>query len=1078
MLRAMASLGRASEEMPRPLNEIALALAPAKKRQRLGTDTTSPWWSSRMRATVESFPIDDAKDEILKAVGSADVTVVQAETGSGKSTRVPQYLLDEHVERGARCRIAVTVHRRLAATELAKRVASERGEELCPGTQGRTSVGYWIRGESALPYVVNGIVYVTEETLVRAFDSHEFTHIIIDEAHERARAMDMLLMLWKHESAIHGRRPKLVLMTARLSMPTLRTYFAGSGGDGATLREISVPGRKFPVREVYASDVLGHHHPEDVAPEAMVRAAVDWCWGRGPGTVLVFVADAWEIDACRLKLASLERVLVCPLHGKSSVDERREALSPAPHGRKVIVATNVAETSLTIPDVKYVVDFLAERLPPSLKKQPISKASHMQRSGRAGRCGGGLCLIMSSEAFYEQLPEFRPPEAVRAPMHAWALHGLASGRIETMEACNAFFSQLPSPPDEQSVVAMAKEFEVWELTVGGRLTVIGEHVSRLPCSIEVGIALISGAFLGVGPQVAMVLAAACTDGFFREFHVHHSSVFAVDWSHQHRASDLFAAGTFLEWHLLGNVEWEGNRRVLQAVLATLDDLRAALSAFPSDLQDSSRWIEEVWPFVQFALCSGFRLNCAVHGKRCAQLQTGDELSISRHSVVLGMCHRAMFCTRKHGSFAEGVTTATALDVLVFGGQHSVPEASQAVIGGWLNLDCSKMGVEPAALIHLRQTFACLLGAYLQGSREHDLDAKRFHRMALWGTTPASCSLHRILVPLVSYEQAAQPRVCPEVGAVVSRAMEPLGRAPEELPRPAPRGTEMGEAAFAAARASCSVLPPIATLRACRLAGVHQPLGKKRRRMAEYVFFQCVLDGCLACVRRELEVVQQVSPGASSATMGYTARDFADHASLQGVEGASEVKRYLDAQWSCIPLSASVGKRTKASAVATRSGARPGGGSTSGRQPLVAGNRSSSRGSASPVPRSEPRAAMATQHVSEAFEISRQAALARCRLLPPISTLGPCRRAGAHKPRSEARRGLVEYAFLQAVSDGCLACVRHELECVQQVSPDVTSETMGYTARDFANYATQLGVQGAAEVKQYLDENWSCIAASP
>ena len=133
-------------------------------------------------------------------------------------------------------------------------------------------------------------------------------------------------------------------------------------------------------------------------------------------------------------------------------------------------------------------------------------------------------------------------------------------------------------------------------------------------------------------------------------------------------------------------------------------------------------------------------------------------------------------------------------------------------------------------------------------------------------------------------------------------------------------------------------------------------------MAEYVFFQCVLDGGFACVRRELEVVQQVSPGVSSATMGYTARDFADHASLQGVEGASEVKRYLDAQWSCIPLSAPVGKRTKASAGATRSGGQPGGGSTSGRQPLVAGNRSSSNGSASPVPRSEPRAAMATQHV--------------------------------------------------------------------------------------------------------------------
>ena len=635
VVTVMAAADPAPAELPGPLNEVALALQSACKRTRREPPTHRSWRPSKMSATAETLPIDAAKQEILGAVQSADVTVVRAETGSGKSTRVPQYLLDDHVARGARCHIVVTVQRRIAATELARRVAHERGEELCPGTKGRTSVGYWIRGESALPYDVNSIVYATEGKFVQGFDITEFSHIIIDEAHERTRAMDMLLMMWKHSSVSDGSRPKLLLMTAGLSMSALRTYFVGSGDGAVQLREIVVPGRRFPVRDVYASTVLNHSNPEDMAPHTMVRAAVEWCWQQEPGTVLVFVADATEINGCRRELASLERAVVCPLHGKSPADERREALTPAPHGRKVILSTNVAETSITIPDVIYVVDFLVEKLPPLLKKQSVSKASHVQRAGRAGRCGRGCCLTMSSEAFYLQLADFREPESVRVPMHAWALYALGTGCIESMEACGEFFAKLPSPPGHQSVVDMAKDFELWEVTVGGRLTVIGEHVSRMPCSIEVALALLSGAFLGVGPEVAMVLAAACTDGFFREFSAHHNEAFAEDWSHQHRASDLFAAGTFLEWHLRGCVEWGGNPRIMEAVLETLRDFREALAPFSVETADAPRWLEEVWPQVQFAICSGFRLQCAVHGRRKAQFwgRAGDVYNISRESVV-------------------------------------------------------------------------------------------------------------------------------------------------------------------------------------------------------------------------------------------------------------------------------------------------------------------------------------------------------------------------------------------------------------------------------------------------------------
>ena len=1049
VVTVMAAADPAPAELPGPLNEVALALQSACKRTRREPPTHRSWRPSKMSATAETLPIDAAKQEILGAVQSADVTVVRAETGSGKSTRVPQYLLDEHVGRGARCHIVVTVQRRIAATELARRVAHERGEELCPGTKGRTSVGYWIRGESALPYDVNSIVYATEGKFVQGFDITEFTHIIIDEAHERTRAMDMLLMMWKHSS--DGGRPKLLLMTAGLSMSALRTYFVGSGDGAVQLREIVVPGRRFPVRDVYASTVLNHSNPEDMAPHTMVRAAVEWCWQQEPGTVLVFLADATEINGCRGELASLERAVVCPLHGKSPADERREALTPAPHGRKVILSTNVAETSITIPDVIYVVDFLVERLPPLLKKQSVSKASHVQRAGRAGRCGRGCCLTMSSEAFYLQLADFREPESVRVPMHAWALYALGTGCIESMEACGAFFAKLPSPPGHQSVVAMAKDFELWEVTVGGRLTVIGEHVSRMPCSIEVALALLSGAFLGVGPEVAMVLAAACTDGFFREFSAHHKEAFVEDWSHQHRASDLFAAGTFLEWHLRGCVEWGGNPRIMEAVLETLRDYREALDVVEPRVcpeaggeADAPRWLEEVWPQVQFAICSGFRLQCAVHGRRKAQFwgRAGDVYNISRESVVPPKGGRAVFFTGVRGSFMQGVTTATALDVLVFGGRPVVAEPGHLAIGGWLKLEWPANGMAPAGLMNLRQTFTSLLGAFLQGSSAHDVHAQRFSSMELWTTTPASCVVLHKVVPLV---------------------------APEPAPGcPVERGTDMGDAAYAEACARCRTLPPVPTVMSCRVGGTHKASGKDRRDVPKYAFFQAVSDGCLACVRRELEVTQHVSPAAASENMGYTARDFADYACQQGVAGALEVQQYLDAHWSCIPRRVSGKQGTGPRSAVGRSAERPGTDATPRGQPH--GSTSSGENSAAP-------AVGGSQSVSGVFDAARAAARTRCSLLPPISMMTPCRKQGVHNPKGQTRRDSAAYVFFQAVSDGCLACVRRELEETLVVCPEVMSDTNSYTARDFANYASGRGVKGAPDVKQYLDTNWSYIPVS-
>ena len=152
-------------------------------------------------------------------------------------------------------------------------------------------------------------------------------------------------------------------------------------------------------------------------PETAVASAVSFLFARfGRGNVLIFVASVREVEACSAALAHFATCSICPLHAKVSARDRARALASDDHSSNIVVATNIAEVSLTIPHIKFVIDFMREKLPPTLKSSFISKASHLQREGRTGRCCPGFCLLMCSRSFYDGLSDFRKPEVGRGEL--------------------------------------------------------------------------------------------------------------------------------------------------------------------------------------------------------------------------------------------------------------------------------------------------------------------------------------------------------------------------------------------------------------------------------------------------------------------------------------------------------------------------------------------------------------------------------------------------------------------------------------------------------------------------------------
>lgn len=456
----------------------------------------------------KTLPIFDSKAKLLSHLKKFPVTVLQGETGSGKTTQVPQFLVE-----GGYCddgkMVCCTQPRRIAAMSVAKRVAEEMDVTL------GNHVGYTIRFEDRTSEQTV-LKYMTDGMLLREAMSDpnltSYSAIVLDEAHERTLSTDILLGLVK--TVLEKRDDlRVVIMSATLDAAKFQDYF-----NGAPL--LSVSGRLFPVEVFYSKE------PEDDYVEAAIRTAVEVYSKCPPGDILVFLTGEEEIEECCKKIEEEVRrferrcgpVNVLPLYGSLPPDRQQRVFTPPPPplfrggpcGRKIICATNIAETSLTIDGVVYVIDtgFTKQKIynprcrVENLTVQPISRASAKQRAGRAGRTRPGNCYrLYTKEDFEESLEDKTHPEILRSNLCNVVLHLKKLG-IEDL----VHFDFIEPPAPESLMRALELLNYLGALDDEGDMTEFGSKMSEFPLEPESSAALIKSPKFKCSEEVLTIVA--------------------------------------------------------------------------------------------------------------------------------------------------------------------------------------------------------------------------------------------------------------------------------------------------------------------------------------------------------------------------------------------------------------------------------------------------------------------------------------------------------------------------------------------------------------------------------------------
>ncbi len=463
---------------------------------------------ARPIAVPESLPIADRREELVDAIRSNQVVVVAGETGSGKSTQLPKLCLE--AGRGVDGMIGHTQPRRVAARTVAERVADELGTAVGDG------VGYSVRfndrvTDSTLIRVMTDGILLNE--LQRDRDLRRYDTIIIDEAHERSLNIDFLLGFLKQ---LLPRRPDLhvIITSATIDTERFAEHFADPDGEPAPV--FVVEGRTYPVEVRYRP--YGADNDDDPGDRRdQVRAvidAIDELEREGPGDVLVFLSGEREIHdiADALRDERRQGLEVLPLYARLSAHEQHRIFEPH-RGRRVVLATNVAETSITVPGVRYVVDAGIARISRYSRRlkvqrlpiEPVSQASANQRAGRCGRVAPGVCIRLYAEDDYEQRPEFTEPEILRTNLASVILQMTAIGLGDV--------SRFPfvEPPDAAAI--RDGDLLLDELGAvrhdGDRrsLTTIGRKLARLPIDPRLGRMVIEADRYGCVREVLVIASA-------------------------------------------------------------------------------------------------------------------------------------------------------------------------------------------------------------------------------------------------------------------------------------------------------------------------------------------------------------------------------------------------------------------------------------------------------------------------------------------------------------------------------------------------------------------------------------------
>ena len=453
------------------------------------------------------------KQEIVEAIKKERVVIIAGDTGCGKSTQVPQYLYAAGFQK-----IACTQPRRIACISLAKRVAFETL------TENRSDVGYQIRFEKQRNQETR-ITFITEGLLLRQLSGESellpYDVIVLDEVHERHLHGDFLLGIMK--CVIDQRHDlKLVLMSATINIELFSNYFAKED-----VKVIQVPGRLYPIqlfyRPVTIEDIRYKNDRFNPSPYIQILQLVDQKYPvNEKGDLLIFLSGMSEItavvDAAKEYSQKKNNWIVLPLHSTLSISEQDKVFDYVPDGvRKCIVSTNIAETSITIDGIRFVIDSGKVKemsYDPSCKMQRlkefwISKASAEQRKGRAGRTGPGVCYRLYSEEEYMALEKYATPELQRVPLDCLLLQMIAMGLPDARK-----FPFIEPPPAESIENSILSLKEHGALTDNEKLTCIGKTLARLPVDITIGKMLIMGSiFHQVEPVLSLAAALSIQTPF-------------------------------------------------------------------------------------------------------------------------------------------------------------------------------------------------------------------------------------------------------------------------------------------------------------------------------------------------------------------------------------------------------------------------------------------------------------------------------------------------------------------------------------------------------------------------------------
>ncbi|BFU21332.1 pre-mRNA-splicing factor ATP-dependent RNA helicase PRP43, putative [Entamoeba histolytica HM-3:IMSS] len=584
----------------------------------------------KLQEKINALPVKQYEKEVINELKKNRVLILEGATGSGKTTQIPKFCLNPEICGGKG--VCCTQPRRVAAISVAQRVAEEMDVQL------GEEVGYCVRFDDCRSDKTK-LTYMTDGMLLRELMGdpkiQKYGVILLDEAHERTVSTDILFGVLK--SLLEEREDlKIVVMSATLEATKFKEYF-----DNAP--NMSVEGRTYPVTINYS------RYPENDYFEAAVKV-VSKIDNEPEGDVLIFMTGEEEIEEMVARINSMKtksHMIALPLYSALPQQEQQRVFEKV-NGRKVIVSTNIAETSVTIDGIVYVIDtgyvkqkvYLPSTRVETLQVTAISQAAAQQRAGRAGRTRPGQCYRLYTEkGFNESLPKQTVPEMLRTSLASVILHMKKIGIKDILH-----FDYLDAPSPQVMVRALEQLYYLNALDDKTNLTEIGSKISEIPVDPQLAVTLIASIDYNVVDEISTIVSLLNVPSIFyrpKEQEEKSKADAAKAYFNDHESDHITLLNTYNAWIENGkDSKWAWNNYVNQRALKQAESIKNQLLGilYRMGVKQQQKPIEDVRKrkeLIRKALCKGFFMQSAHQVKGGYQIVCDNRIVLLHPSSCIG-----------------------------------------------------------------------------------------------------------------------------------------------------------------------------------------------------------------------------------------------------------------------------------------------------------------------------------------------------------------------------------------------------------------------------------------------------------